>query len=339
MAAYRAACREVIETRFEGHIVQVKGDGILSSSASRSRTRTTPSARCGPRSHWCGRCDSLSTPGAADESLDVRVAVHHGPVYVDLHEDDVYGLAANVGARLQALAEPGEVVVSDEVRALVDERFDIEAGAPQAVKGVAEPLQPFRVLGERAASGCGGRGRTPGGARARARPPSRGVGAGCGRRRRSGATGSSSAASRASGKSRLLAALIDDARPREARVRRAPRLALPHRRRLPPGPEPDRGSRCGIDATTPTPAERLEHLAGELASLGLDAAERAPAARARSGDRARPPATSRSRPRAASSRSRSPRPRRLPRTPAPRGARRSSWPRTCTGSTTRRAPC
>src|SRR4051812_27869790 len=31
MGAYRAACREVIESRFEGHIVQLKGDGALSS--------------------------------------------------------------------------------------------------------------------------------------------------------------------------------------------------------------------------------------------------------------------------------------------------------------------
>ena len=89
---------------------------------------------------------------AAGEPLELRVGIHHGPVYLDFDEDDIYGLAANVGARLETLADPGTVVVSDEVRQLVEDHFDLEAREPQLVKGVAEPLVPFRVVGERAVS-------------------------------------------------------------------------------------------------------------------------------------------------------------------------------------------
>ena len=70
-------------------------------------------------------------------------------MYLDLDEADIYGLAANVGARLQTLAEPGTVVISEEVRRLVANRFDVEAGEPQLVKGVDEPLAYFRVRGVR----------------------------------------------------------------------------------------------------------------------------------------------------------------------------------------------
>ena len=45
---------------------------------------------------------------------------------------------------------PGTVVVSDEVRQLVEAHFELEAGEPQHVKGTPEPLRPFRVVGERA---------------------------------------------------------------------------------------------------------------------------------------------------------------------------------------------
>ena len=40
-------------------------------------------------------------------------------------------------------------MVSDEVRQLVEGHFDLEAARRRMVKGVAEPLLPFRVVGER----------------------------------------------------------------------------------------------------------------------------------------------------------------------------------------------
>jgi class 3 adenylate cyclase/tetratricopeptide (TPR) repeat protein len=83
------------------------------------------------------------------EPLAVRAALHRGLLYIDPEQEDVYGLAVNVAARLQGLAEPGEVVVSDEVRLLVLDRFDLEKCAAENVKGLDHPLQPFRVLGRR----------------------------------------------------------------------------------------------------------------------------------------------------------------------------------------------
>ena len=150
MTRYRSACREVIETEFEGHIVNIKGDGILSvfGFPVAHENDTERAVRAGlALVRAVGKLSPSDTD--ADQALEIRVGVHHGPLYVDLDDDDVYGLAANVGARLQTIAAPGTVVLSDEVRRLVEDRFEIEPGDPQIVKGVAEPLQPFRVIGER----------------------------------------------------------------------------------------------------------------------------------------------------------------------------------------------
>src|SRR3954452_21904637 len=152
MGAYRGACRDVIESRFEGHIVQLKGDGALSSFGfpGAHENDTERAVLAGLALVRAVRELSTVTRSTVGESLEVRVGIHHGPVYVDLDEPDIYGLAANVAARLQTIADPGTVVVSDEVRALVDHRFEIEPGAPRRVRGVAEPLHPFRVIRERA---------------------------------------------------------------------------------------------------------------------------------------------------------------------------------------------
>jgi class 3 adenylate cyclase len=153
MRAYRTTCREVIESRFEGHIVHFKGDGLLAAFGFpiAHENDAERAVRAGLALVRAVRDRSLELASSYGESLEVRVAVHRGPVFVDFGDDDISGLPANVGSRFDATADPGTVVVSEEVRQLVADHFEIEAGRPQMVKGVAEPLQPFRVTGERTA--------------------------------------------------------------------------------------------------------------------------------------------------------------------------------------------
>ena len=81
--------------------------------------------------------------------VDVRVGVHRGLVYLDTAQDDVYGLAANLAARVSGLAPPGAVVVSDAVEALVRDEFELAAREPAAVKGVDGLVAHHQVIGER----------------------------------------------------------------------------------------------------------------------------------------------------------------------------------------------
>ena len=135
MSRYRSACRQVIESEFDGHIMQIKGDGILAvfGFPAAHENDAERAVRAGLA---LVRAVNEIRPRDVDvdESLAIRVGVHHGPLYVDFDEDEVYGLTANVGARLQAIAAPGTVVLSDEVRMLVEDRFEIESGDPRSSK-------------------------------------------------------------------------------------------------------------------------------------------------------------------------------------------------------------
>jgi class 3 adenylate cyclase/tetratricopeptide (TPR) repeat protein len=81
--------------------------------------------------------------------IDVRVGIHRGIAYLDTAQDDVYGFAANLAARICSLAEPGTVAVSQAVEQLIRTRFELKAQLPKAVKGVEQPVRYFLVVAER----------------------------------------------------------------------------------------------------------------------------------------------------------------------------------------------
>ncbi len=88
--------------------------------------------------------------------LDVRVGINTGPVMVgqvgsDLRlEYTAMGDAVNVAARMEQTAEPGTVQITAETHRLVEPFFDLEPLGGIEVKGKAEPVSAFRVLGRKA---------------------------------------------------------------------------------------------------------------------------------------------------------------------------------------------
>ena len=83
--------------------------------------------------------------------IAARAGIHRGLVYLDTAQNDVYGLGANLAARVAGLAPPGTVVVSASVAPSIGNVFDLAACEPAAVKGVTELVAHHRVLGERRA--------------------------------------------------------------------------------------------------------------------------------------------------------------------------------------------
>ncbi|RZT25298.1 adenylate/guanylate cyclase family protein [Mycobacterium sp. BK558] len=81
--------------------------------------------------------------------IAARAGVHRGLVFLDTAQNDVYGLGANLAARVAGLAAPGRVVVSASIARLIGTVFELAACEPAAVKGVAELVAHHRVLGER----------------------------------------------------------------------------------------------------------------------------------------------------------------------------------------------
>ena len=68
-------------------------------------------------------------------------------------EEAVVGETPNLAARLQGLAEPGAVVIAEATRRLLGGLFAFQDLGATSLKGFAEPVRAYRVLGEGAAEG------------------------------------------------------------------------------------------------------------------------------------------------------------------------------------------
>ena len=77
------------------------------------------------------------------------MGIHRGIVYLDTAQDDVYGFAANLAARICSLAEPGTVAISEAIEPLARGGFELQAQLPERVKGVEDPVRSYRVIAER----------------------------------------------------------------------------------------------------------------------------------------------------------------------------------------------
>ena len=84
----------------------------------------------------------------AGRQLRVRIGVHLGDVL--LREGSAFGDAINVGARLQALARPGTICISEGVYRQVRRRFDerFEDLGRQRLKNISDPVHAYLIVPE-----------------------------------------------------------------------------------------------------------------------------------------------------------------------------------------------
>jgi class 3 adenylate cyclase/tetratricopeptide (TPR) repeat protein len=138
---------------YEGHIAQFLGDGALVYFGY-PQAHEDDAARA--------VCSALSIIKALDArrargdiELKTRIGVATGLVVVGeigtgtaAAERSASGETPNLAARLQAQAQPGEIVLADETRKLVGDSFVLESLGRLALKGFAEPVEVWRVVGE-----------------------------------------------------------------------------------------------------------------------------------------------------------------------------------------------
>src|SRR5262245_59290083 len=156
--AYQESAAAVIQ-RFDGHIAQYLGDGLLVyfgyPQAHEDDARRAIRTGLG----IVGAMGALNA-GLAQHSrvqLAVRIGIHTGVVVVgemgggSRQEQLAMGDTPNIAARLQGLAAPDTVVISPTTFRLVQGYFTYHALGAHALKGLATPLQVYRILGESAA--------------------------------------------------------------------------------------------------------------------------------------------------------------------------------------------
>jgi len=157
--AYQAACADVVQ-RFEGYIAQYLGDGLLIyfgwPQAHEDDAPRALHAALGILAAMDGLNHRLP-PAAAGVRLTVRIGVHTGEVVVGevgpdaRHERLAIGETPNVAARIQGVAQPGTVAVSDATYPLVRGQFDCVPLGAHALRGLAQPMPVYRIEGTRAA--------------------------------------------------------------------------------------------------------------------------------------------------------------------------------------------
>ncbi|MDO9713837.1 AAA family ATPase [Paracraurococcus lichenis] len=156
LTAYRGRVTEAIRSE-DGHIANFMGDGVF--------------AYFGwPRAHeddaerairaGLGAAAAVAALGTETEPLAARVGIASGLVVVgelagagEVRVSDAVGGTPNLAARLQALAEPGSVVLDATTRQLAGRLFDYADMGEAVLKGFAMPVQAWRALGEGAPAG------------------------------------------------------------------------------------------------------------------------------------------------------------------------------------------
>ena len=147
---YQEASAAVI-ARYDGHIAQFLGDGILAYFGFPKAHDDDPERGI---LAGLGIVESLKglAVAASRARLEVRIGVHTGPVVVGRMgkgastETLAIGHTMNVAARLQGLAAPNTVVVSETTRRLVAGQFvSRDLGVP-VLKGIEEEIRAHRVL-------------------------------------------------------------------------------------------------------------------------------------------------------------------------------------------------
>jgi class 3 adenylate cyclase len=155
--AYHEVCADVV-ARFEGHVAQYLGDGMLVYFGyPRAHEDDAPRAvHAGLGIVEAVRTLNVSLR-ARDVSLAVRVGLHTGTVVVGdvgargRSEQLAQGEAPNLASRIQSLARPDSVVISDATHRLIEGLFGCRDLGLHELRGVSTPVRLHEVLGESSA--------------------------------------------------------------------------------------------------------------------------------------------------------------------------------------------
>ena len=147
LQALKAIRAELIDPTIAAHsgrLVKTTGDGLLVEFSS-----VIDALRCATEVQTSMAERNASVP--AGKRIEFRIDVHQGDVVIE--NDDIFGDAVNIAARLEGLAEPGGICVSARVRGDAAGKLDLafEDMGQQELKNIGRPIRAYRVAMERRA--------------------------------------------------------------------------------------------------------------------------------------------------------------------------------------------
>jgi adenylate cyclase len=149
LAALKSHRSELIDPQIaehHGRIVKLMGDGALVEFAS-----VVDAVACAVavRDGMVARNEGVPD----NQRIEFRIGIHLGDVMIE--DDDLYGDGVNMAARLEGLAAPGGICISQQALDQVETKLDLtyEDMGEQQVKNISRPIRTFRVLSESAIDG------------------------------------------------------------------------------------------------------------------------------------------------------------------------------------------
>ena len=140
LKAVRKALVDPTIATHRGRIVKTTGDGMLVEFAS-----AVDAVHCAIEVQHGMTARSLDVP--QEKRIEFRIGIHVGDIIID--DNDIFGDGVNIAARLEGIADPGGVCISDDayrqVRDRVDAAFDDKGET--ALKNIARPVRVFALAG------------------------------------------------------------------------------------------------------------------------------------------------------------------------------------------------
>jgi TolB-like protein/class 3 adenylate cyclase/tetratricopeptide (TPR) repeat protein len=138
LKAVRKALVDLAIASHRGRIVKTTGDGMLVEFAS-----AVDAARCAVEVQRGMVGQNANVP--QEVRLEFRIGIHVGDIIID--DNDIFGDGVNIAARLEGIAEPGGVCISDDAYRQVRGKVEIVCDdlGPQPLKNIAEPMRAWRV--------------------------------------------------------------------------------------------------------------------------------------------------------------------------------------------------
>ena len=135
-AEFERLKREVIEpglSRHDGRLIKTTGDGALAEFASPSAA-----VRCA--------VEIQESIASGRSSLKLRIGVNLGEVIVGA-DGDLFGDGINIAVRLEGVADPGGILISEKVYSEVEGKLDVgfEDRGEQQLKNIAKPVRAYAV--------------------------------------------------------------------------------------------------------------------------------------------------------------------------------------------------
>src|SRR5215510_10883616 len=140
LAALKSLRQEIVDPAIASHggrIVKTTGDGLLLEFPS-----VVNAVRCSIQVQTA--MADRTAEGPEDRRIAFRVGINIGDIIVE--GDDIFGDGVNVAARLQEIAVPGGICMSNRVHEDVRDRLEtaFDDGGIQTLKNIARPVQVWR---------------------------------------------------------------------------------------------------------------------------------------------------------------------------------------------------